>query len=473
MSFTQPRHRLSAGRLPASAAFLLQASVVVFFLAASAAPTPLYALYQARWGFSPITTTVVFGIYALAVLISLLVVGSLSDHVGRRPVLLAAIGGQAVAMLVFITASGVTELMAARVIQGLATGAAAGAVGAGLLDLNKTRGTLANAVAPVIGTATGALGSGLLVQYLPDPSRLVYLVLFVIFGAQAAGVTMMAESSPRKDGALASLRPRFSLPAAVRTPLLGAIPALVAVWSLAGLYGALGPALVTLVTGRSSFVLGGLALFVLAASGAVTVVLLRSAPPAAVMLIGCIGLLTGVAVTLAALSLSSAAVFFAGTAVAGAGFGGGFQGAIRTVLPFVPAHQRSGVLSLIYVVSYLALGLPAVIAGFLVVHGGGIPDTGREYGVAVMVLAALALAGLARTERVRRATGPAVERVTVAVEDPASRVAGSGAPVPASRVAGSAGPVPDHAGLMRQYAGAIAVPVPVPVPVAQSGGRER
>jgi MFS family permease len=453
MSFTQARHRRRAGRLPASAAFVLQASVVVFFLAASAAPTPLYALYQARWGFSPITTTVVFGIYALAVLISLLVVGSLSDHVGRRPVLLAAIGGQAVAMLVFITASGVTELMAARVIQGLATGAAAGAVGAGLLDLSKTRGILANAVAPVIGTATGALGSGILVQYLPDPSGLVYLVLFVIFLAQAAGVTLMAESSPRKDGALASLRPQFSLPATVRGPLLGAIPALVAVWSLAGLYGALGPALITLITGRSSFVLGGLALFVLAASGAVTVVLLRSAPPATVMLIGCAGLLAGVAVTLAALSLSSATVFFAGTAVAGAGFGGGFQGAIRTVLPFVPAHQRSGVLSLIYVVSYLALGLPAVIAGFLVVHGGGIPETAREYGVAVMVLAGLALAGLARTGRARMAAG---------------RTAGPVA-VPDRRPSVSAAPVPGYAEVMRQYADA----VPVPVQVAQSGGRGR
>ena len=453
MSFTQARHRRSAGRLPAGAAFLLQASIVVFFLAASSAPTPLYALYQARWGFSPITTTVVFGIYALAVLVSLLVVGSLSDHVGRRPVLLAAIAGQAAAMVVFITASGVTELMAARVIQGLATGAAAGTVGAGLLDLSKTRGTLANAVAPVIGTATGALGSGILVQYLPDPSRLVYMVLFVIFAAQAVGVTLMAESSPRKDGALASLRPRFSLPATVRGPLLSATPALVAVWSLAGLYGALGPALVTLVTGQSSFVLGGLALFVLAASGAVTVVLLRSAPPATVMLIGGIGLLAGVAVTLVALSLSSTALFFAGTAVAGAGFGGGFQGAIRTVLPVVPAQHRSGVLSLIYVVSYLALGLPAVIAGFLVVHGGGIPETAREYGVAVMVLAALALAGLARTRRAGRVADQ------VAVPDQIAMPEVVAVPVPASSAATSAAPAPDYSEYMRQYSEAFRVPL--------------
>jgi MFS family permease len=389
-----------AGRLPAGAAFALQVSIVVFFLASSAAPTPLYALYQARWGFSPITTTVVFGIYAVAVLVALLTVGSLSDHVGRRPVLLAAIAGQSAAMVVFATAAGVPELMAARVIQGLATGAAAGAVGAGLLDLHRTRGTLANAVAP----ATGSLGAGLLVQYLPDPSRLVYLILLVIFAVQAVGVLFMAESSPKRAGALASLRPAFSLPAAVRAPLLRAIPALIALWALGGLYASLGPALVAQITGQHSFVLGGLSVAVLAGTGAASVLLLRSAPPAAVMLTACVALVAGVGITLVAVQLSSAAVFFAGTVVAGAGFGAGFQGVVRSVLPHAPAHQRSGVLSLIWVVSYLALGLPAVLAGVLVVHGGGIPGTAREYGSAVMLLAALALAGLVRSQRHRPAT---------------------------------------------------------------------
>lgn len=93
-------------RLPQRVAFYLQASIVVAFLAASSAPTPLYAVYQGEWGFSPITTTVVFGIYALAVLAALLTVGSLSDHIGRRPVLLTAIALQAVAMVVLSTAGG-------------------------------------------------------------------------------------------------------------------------------------------------------------------------------------------------------------------------------------------------------------------------------------------------------------------------------------------------------------------------------
>src|SRR5207253_3872014 len=103
----------------------------------------------------------------------------------------------------------------------------------------------------------------------------------------------------------------------------------------------------------------------------------------------------GVAVTVLAVSLGSAAVFFAGSAIAGAGFGSGFQGGIRMVVPLAAAHQRAGLVSLLYVVSYLGLGVPAVLAGFGAVHDGLI-NTARYYGAAVIALAALALFGLVK-----------------------------------------------------------------------------
>src|SRR6185369_6329559 len=112
--------------------------------------------------------------------------GRVSDHVGRRPVLLVALAAQVATMLLFAFAGGVGELLVARVVQGLSTGAAVGATGAGMLDFDRGRGTIANAVAPITGTATGALGAGLLVQFLPAPTRLVYLVLGGIFAVQAA-----------------------------------------------------------------------------------------------------------------------------------------------------------------------------------------------------------------------------------------------------------------------------------------------
>ncbi len=384
----------SSGRLSPNVALYLLASIIVSFLAASSAPTPLYAVYQAKWGFSPITTTVVFGIYALAVLIALLTLGKLSDHVGRRPVLLTALAVQALAMIVFATADGVTALVVARIIQGISTGAAVGAIGAGMLDINRAKGTVVNSVVPGIGTATGALVSGLVVQFLPAPTHLIYVALLGVFVAQAVGVVLMSETVTRKPGALATLIPEIKLPRAVRRPVLVAAPVLFAVWSLAGFYGSLGPSLVRGLTGSTDVVYGGLGLFVLAGSAALSVVFLRNAPARRVMLIGIGALIAGVAITLVALSAGSVAWFFIGTAIAGVGFGSGFQGGIRIVMPEAEAHERAGVLSLLYVVSYLGMGAPAVVAGFLVVHDGGLLVTAREYGTAVIVLAALALAGL-------------------------------------------------------------------------------
>ena len=392
-----PRHAARGRRrplLPDRAAFFLQASIVVAFLSASSAPTPLYARYQAAWHFSPITTTVVFGVYALAVLGALLTAGSLSDHVGRRPVLITAIGLQAGSMLVFTTAGSVSALMTARIVQGIATGGALGAVGAGLLDLDRAKGTITNAVAPLSGTATGSLLSGVLVRYLPAPERLVYLVLFATFVLQAIGVALMRETSARESGALASLRPRLGVPRTARGPLLTALPVLVALWALAGFYGSVGPVVVGLVTGSHSPVIGGLSLFVLAASGALAVLALRGARPHTVMLLGTVWLFAGVGVTLLGMGARSSLAFFAGAVIAGAGFGAGFQGAIRTVVPLAAPHERSGLLSTVYVASYLAMGLPAVVGGDLVVHGGLLPAA-REYGIAVMLLAAVALVAVA------------------------------------------------------------------------------
>jgi MFS family permease len=394
--------RRVAFRLDGQPALYLLASLIVSLLAASSAPTPLYATYQRLWGFTPITTTVVFGVYAVAVLTALLVLGRLSDHVGRRPVLLAALAVQAISLVAFTAAGGVPELLAARVIQGLSTGAALGAIGAGMLDINRPRGTLANSVSPGMGSGLGSIGSGLAVRYLPAPTHLIYLVLLGVIVAQAVGVALMRETVSRSRGALASLVPDIRLPRTVRSHLLTAAPVLFAVWALAALYGALGPALVQALTGSHDVVLGGLSLTVLAAFGVGAIFVLRATAPRTVMLTGIGALAAGVAVTLIALTVKSTAVFFAGTAVSGVGFGSGFQGGIRTVVPRVAAHERAGVLSLLFVVSYLGLGVPAVAAGFLAVHGPGLLGAARYYGAALILLAILALLALVRAERKER-----------------------------------------------------------------------
>jgi MFS family permease len=386
-------------RLSGTPQLYLLASLIVSMLAASSAPTALYAVYQVEWGFSSITTTVVFGIYGLSVLAGLLTLGKLSDHIGRRPLLLASLAAQIVAMVVFTEAIGVPALMAGRVVQGLATGAALGASGAGMLDVDPKRGTLANAVSPGTGTAVGAFLSALLVRYLPAPTHLVYLAMLGIFVLQAIGVAIMRETVTPKPGALATLRPEIKLPRSVRTPVAAAAPVLFAVWALAGFYGSLGPALVSTLSGTRSVVLGSLSLSVLTGAAAVAGVALRGSRPRMVMLTGILALVLGVSVTLVALSAKSTALFFLGTVISGIGFGSGFQGSIRTVVPLVEARERSGVLSLLYVISYVGLAVPAVAAGFLAVHGQGLIGATREYGTALILLAVLALTSLRRSQR--------------------------------------------------------------------------
>jgi MFS family permease len=376
--------------------FVLLASLVVSFLASSSAPTPIYALYQQHWGLTPITVTIVFGAYALAVLVSLLTLGKLSDHVGRKPVLAAALIGQIIAMIVFTSADGLPALLAARVVQGVATGAAFGAIGASMIDIDAPAGTLANAVSPGLGTATGAIVSAVVVQFLPAPTHLIYDALLVCYLLQLAAVVRITETVSRAPGALASMVPEFALPPAVRRAALTAAPVLFSVWSLAGFYGSLGPTLIRALTHSSSAVIGALPLFVLAAAGTMAIVALRNLTPTAMFGVGVAALITGLAVTLACAQAGSAVGFLIGSAIAGAGFGSGFQGGIRTVMPLAAAHQRSGVLSVLYSVCYVGFGGPAVIGGILLAHQGKPVTVAMEYGITLAVLAALACLGLRR-----------------------------------------------------------------------------
>jgi MFS family permease len=389
VEITQRRRRL----LPARWALVIEASIIVAFLAGSSAPTPLYATYQAEWHFAPITTTIVFGIYALAVLIALLVFGSLSDHVGRRPVLATTIAAQVVAMLIFIEANNVVTLAIARVIQGLSTGAAAGAIGAGMLDIDRVKGTITNAAAPISGTAIGSLVAGAFVQYLPWPTKLVYIGLIGVFLLQVIAIHFIKETSPKREGALQALKIEFSLPPKTRRAIAVAAPGLVATWSLAGYYGALGPSIIRHVTNSTSTVLAGLGLFIAAGTGAVAVVIARNVGARALSNYGSVALAIGILATDAGVAHQSATLFFGGTFIAGSGFGTAFQGAIRSVVPLALPGERAGVLSIVYVISYLAMGLPAVIAGWFITRTHNLLTTAQGFGFAVATLAVVAIVG--------------------------------------------------------------------------------
>ena len=203
-------------------------------------------------------------------------------------------------------------------------------------------------------------------------------MLGVAFAAQALGVVAMPESVSPRPGALASMRPRLHVPARLLGAVLVAAPALIGAWALVGFYGSLGPTLVRTL---------------MASSGVAAVLVSQRRAAHATMAFGSGALVVGVGTTLHAVGAGSIVELFAGTAIAGVGFGASFHGAIRSVVSFAAAHERAGVLSVLYVIAYVAMGLPAVVAGVRVVHGGGIVATTREYGVGVMLLAGVAMIG--------------------------------------------------------------------------------
>ena len=379
-----------SAQLPRRLHLPVTASVTLSFLAGSSAPTPLYPVYQAMWHFSSATLTLVFASYVLVLLGALLVFGRLSDHVGRKPVIVLATLMQVGAMALFATADGVFALFAGRIVQGLATGAAIGAIGAAMLDIDRDRGTVANAVAPALGTALGGFVSGLLAHYLPAPTLLVYEVLTALYLLQAIAILLLPEPGRARPGVWTSLRPQLAVPASVRPALRAAVPVLVAGWAMAGFYASLGPALVHRVFGFDASLGGGIALFLLAGSAGVSVLLLQALAPERMVRLGAQALSIGASIVLWALVQRSLVGFVLGAIVAGVGFGTGFQGGVRTVLANATPAQRAGVLSVLFVVAYVAMGLPAVIAGWTTARTGNLSAVAYGFGAAVLALALLA-----------------------------------------------------------------------------------
>lgn len=379
-----------ARRLSHPMALWLLASILMGFLAASSAPSPLYALYRETWGFSALTLTLVFASYAFALLAALLVFGGLSDHRGRREVVLLALVLEIASTVLFWQADSVAWLFAARTVQGLATGIATSVLSAALIDLHTERGALVNSVAPMVGMATGALGTSALVQFAPAPTALVFELLLALFVLQTLAAFFLPETVVRRPGAWRSLRPSIAIPAQARATLAQILPVNTALWALGGFYLSLGPTLARVVTGHSAPVVGGALICALVLTSAVAILFVRTRPPRQVLLLGTVALVLGLATTLAGVALHSSVAFFAGTVVAGVGFGAGFNGSLRSLVVLASPAERGGLMSGFFVLSYLAFSLPAIAAG-LAAGYFGLHATALGFGLALLALALAAL----------------------------------------------------------------------------------
>lgn len=394
-------------------------------LTAASAPSPLYPVYQRLWGFSSFTLTVVFAVYVAALLVALLTVGSLSDRIGRRPVASAALVLLAIGMLLFAIAGGTGGLIAARVVQGVAVGAATGTVTAMIMDAGPSRrwSSIVSSAVPSIGIAIGAVLAGALVEFAPLPRQLVFWVLAAAYLVLAALVWFVPEHGDsgtpgrgdpaERSGTMSiwrTLLPSAGVPPETRSVFLALVPSIAATWALSGLYLSLGSSIIGTVLGVRSHFAVGLVLGVFFVAGTAGTAVSALLPVRLREWFGSGALVVGVVATIAALPSGALPLYLVGSAIAGIGFGAAFRSAVDALGDASPGDRRGQVFATMYIVSYVAFSVPALVAG-LAVGRFGLESTAVGYGVFDIALVIVAVgAGLVRGHRQRRAD---TEPVTV------------------------------------------------------------
>jgi Major Facilitator Superfamily len=388
----KPPRRMTLSR---RASFWAAAAFGFLAFAAGSAASPLYRVYEDEFSFASTTLTLLFTVYIVVLLGTLLLFGSVSDYTGRRIVMLAGLALGAASCGSFLIADGVGLLFAARALQGVAVGLVSGAASATLFDLRPDGGAapVVSSAAPTGGQALGAIGASVLAQYAPAPTHLVWWLLLGAFITGGVAVLAMPEPGAARPGVVRSLRPHVSVPEAARGGFATAVPALVGVWALAGFYLSLGPSLAAQLLHSKNLLWGGISIFLLTGLAAAASALLSRRNPSAVMLGGCLVLIVGDLVTFASIETGTSAVLFVGTAIAGLGVGPAFTGAYRATVAAATSHDRTGLVTAIYIVSYLATGIPAVLAGIATSHYG-LRKTALVYSLAVAVLASVAVSRL-------------------------------------------------------------------------------
>ncbi|MET8798963.1 MFS transporter [Nocardia sp. NPDC004568] len=335
-------------------------------LGVSGVPAPLYGLYEQQWHLSPLTTTVVFAVYAIAALGAVLVSGRISDVVGRKPVLLGAFTVMIAGLVVFVLADTVPMLLLARALHGMAVGATVVAGAAALLDLRPHRGARSGQLTGVafnVGMAVAIMGSALLAQYAPHPLRTPYVVISVVCLLVTAGVLALREPhAARAAGRIRIARP--AVPREIRADFWFAAMGVMAAWSVLGVLLSLYPSLAAQQTGIHNLVFGGVVVAATATTAAVVQLFATAVPARRAAVGGDIGMAVALVLTVPALGTHNWAAVLGAGVLLGATFGLGFGGSLRHLSHVVPEHRRGETMSAYYLLAYTSMALPTVLAGW-------------------------------------------------------------------------------------------------------------
>jgi MFS family permease len=331
-------------------------------------PTPLYAVYREQFGFSGTTLTLVFAVYTIALIPTLLVFGQLSDRIGRRPVIIGGLALAALGMLMLALAQSTAELFLARAVQGCALGTAVGTVPAALVELEESgdpgRAAMATVLGQSGGSAAGPLVAGLLAQWAPAPRQLCYLVGIAATVVVAAGVWRIPE--PREERGEWRLQ-KPSVPPEIRTGFARASLTCACVWAVGALFLSVVPSYAAELLETSNLaLLGAISATMLAMACVAQAICLRGAmTPELAQLSGLVLLIAGLGALVLAFPLHTLALVLAAAVLAGSGLGLGYFGSQAEINGLAPAERRGEVTAAFITCVYSTVSVTVISTGLL------------------------------------------------------------------------------------------------------------
>ncbi|MFB6940489.1 MULTISPECIES: MFS transporter [unclassified Streptomyces] len=367
------------------------AAVFAIGMAGTTLPTPLYGLYQHRIGFSELIVTVVFAVYAIAVIGVLLVAGNYSDEAGRRPVLLCAMILSAGSAGCFLLQSGLPLLFAGRLLSGCAAGLLSGAATAAVIELagpgQKGRAGFAATAANMGGLGCGPLLSGVLAQYTPWPLTLPFWVHLGLVTA-AMGITWFLPETVVEPKRWPPLKPQgVTVPREVKGVFTPASLAAFAGFALLGLFTAVAPSFVSQTLGVHNLAVSGAVVFSVFLASTVGQSLTQRIGARLALSVGCGVLVVGLLLVASSLIAESLPLLVLGALCGGAGQGLAFRAALTLISDAAPAQHRGGTISAFFVVAYAGISVPVVGVGALATWLG-LRQAGLLFTGCVMLLAA-------------------------------------------------------------------------------------
>jgi predicted MFS family arabinose efflux permease len=383
--------------------FGLVVAAQILLFAGSNLPTPLFPIYEQHFGFGSATVTLLFGSYVAVLIPALLFVGTLSDRVGRRPLLVSGIAITVLSSVAFAAARSVGWLFAGEMIYGIGAALVMSCVSVAIRELhpreNVASAALAASVAMSAGLTIGPLISGLLASITPWPTTAPYLLDVVLAAVLARALVRIPETRPLVHEAAPRAKVIY-VPPEIRVAFVG--PAAVGALSFmaGGWLFALAPSFLheSLGIHITQPVVAGLftalALFV----NGITQVALRHHHSHAETTTGVAILIAGMAIIAASAIPASLAIAIVGAVLVGAGSGIAQMSAMHSVQHLAPIHARGSVMSTYVTLCYLALSVPVIIAGFAA-EAFDLSTVTAWYVVALVAVSAVALVFLRSAHR--------------------------------------------------------------------------